>query len=158
MRTPLEHRRRGGRAAGEPQLFRPSLARRLNLPLSYWVNGTLIAGIGIALLGYGLGSLEATGLSLSTLSVLVILYPWLFRGRLGLGDGRHLAVGGRHAERGRNIVWTGAARIMVAIAVLGATGHLDGYFLQMREYAQLAWGKESRGPRRRSRSTRAARP
>jgi hypothetical protein len=34
---------------------------------------------------------------------------------------------------------------MVAIAVLGSTGHVYGYFLQIREHAQLAWGKDTMG-------------
>jgi hypothetical protein len=134
--------------AGQPR--RNYLVRHwrgeLSLPVSYWINGTLIAGVGVALLGAGLGALEATGLSLSTLSMLVLVFlalsglVWLWS-MVGIWRSA-----GRHPDRGGNVFWTGAARIRVALAVLGATGRVYGYLLQTREYAQLASGRDPMGP------------
>lgn len=118
----------------------------LSLPVSYWVNGTLIAGIGMGLLSAGLGAIAATGLSLSSLSILIILFlalsgvVWLWS-LVGIWRSA-----GHHPDRGGNVFWTGAARIIVALAVLGATGRVYGYLLQIREYVQLATGRDPMGP------------
>jgi len=118
---------------------------QLSLPVSYWINGTLLG----MLLGAALPALKGLlGISdslrqvalffVATICIVYLSWLWSF-----VGIWRSA---GRHAQRGGSAFWGYAARGSVMLGVFGAVVQMVTiYGPQLREFTMLAMGKDTMG-------------
>ncbi len=117
----------------------------LPLPLSYWINGSLISGAA-TILAIGLtqeidggdSSLQAWALWALALNLLVITV-WIW-GIVGIWRSAS-----RHAHRGGSPAWATVAKFMVIIGSLNTAGQLSKSSLQLVEMSSLAIGSDPIG-------------
>ncbi|MBX3562315.1 MAG: hypothetical protein KF780_10945 [Sphingomonas sp.] len=116
----------------------------LSLPISYWVNGSILfivtamVGNVILLAISNSSSLRAIAIVSAVLILLfVVMRVWAVVG-IWRSAGRHVARGGAQ-------FWATAARTMVVLGVLGSGAQLRDLWLQFSEFAQLAAGSDPIG-------------
>lgn len=117
----------------------------LPLPLSYWINGSLVAGLTLALTGLARSRIEQgdTSLRLASAGVLGLML-------LGLVVWLWSAVGiwrsaGRHVGRGGSAFWAFAARAMVVLGALNTAAQLVSLSPVVAEFSQIAAGDDPIG-------------
>jgi hypothetical protein len=117
----------------------------LSLPVSYWVNGVVLAGV----VSFSTLSLvrmaESSGLSLQALAAIYLVYLvcagvlWLWS-MVGIWRSA-----GFHEERGGAPGWATVAKIVVILGLLGAIGQSRNTALAASEYTRLAMGDDPMG-------------
>jgi hypothetical protein len=117
----------------------------LSLPLSYWINGSLVTGATTGLVIAVQAQLEKGDYSLQALSAIIVALTtlatavWLW-GAVGIW--RSAA---KHVTRGGKAFWAGAAQTMVIIGALNTAGQLVKTAPQLAEYGQIAAGSDPIG-------------
>lgn len=113
----------------------------LSLPVSYWINGSLIGAV-MVVLGQILRTFDHWSLRttasvwLAFLSVLLVLTVWSTVGIMRSAP--------RHVERGGSAVWASAAQVVTILGALAFVGKCGTQiFPQMKEYASLAFNSDS---------------
>lgn len=118
----------------------------LPLPVSYWINGTLLSLVSIAVI-FAVGTLEqysfaslrlVSATSLALLAGSVLSSAW---STVGIWRSA-----GHHVSRGGSNGWAIVARTMVVFSVFGALSHLITTVVpQMRVYGLIAIGQDPIG-------------
>ncbi|CAG2144576.1 hypothetical protein CUPL110328_14265 [Cupriavidus plantarum] len=118
---------------------------QLPLPVSYWINGTLVAtllGMALPALGklFGVSDSLRQLAMFSILAICVVYLSWVWS---FVGIWRSA---GRHAMRGGSTFWAYAARGSVLLGVCAAVGQMvTTYGPELREFAALAMGRDAIG-------------
>jgi len=116
----------------------------LSLARSYWVNGSLLAGAGVNLLGTYLGTIEHASLRMVALQAIAFLF-------IAIGAWVWSVVGiwrsaDAHPSRGGALSWAVVAKFFVVIGALVMAGKLTTSFgPQIKEFSQIALGKDPLG-------------
>jgi hypothetical protein len=117
----------------------------LSLPVSYWINGSLISGVAAIVLVALTSEIERSSLSLQlfALSSVALSFATLVIWAWGIvGIWRSSS---RHAERGGSSVWATIAKGMVIVGSLNVAGQLSASSLQLIEASRLALGSDPIG-------------
>lgn len=117
----------------------------LPLPLSYWINGTLVSGASaVFILAFAAeiegsnASLQAWALAMLALNIVAIaIWVW---GIVGIWRSSS-----RHEQRGGSPAWATVAKFMVVIGSLNVAGQLSTSSLQLIETSKLAAGTDPIG-------------
>lgn len=118
----------------------------LSLGIAYWLNGSVLAGIGIVALAAAVALMEKSGYSLRAISF-ASLGTWLFAVIVWLWS----IVGiwrsaNHHVARGGVSAWANAARVMVVLGTFAMAGELSTTILpQIKEFALIASGNDPLG-------------
>lgn len=118
----------------------------LTLPVSYWVNGTLLAGIGMFIIlmlvnmmgssGYSLRVIAMVSLAVMSLAVAVTIWSLV-----GIWRSANL-----HVSRGGASGWASTAKVMVFLGFLTQVGNLNSHIIpQVKEFGLIAVGKDPIG-------------
>jgi hypothetical protein len=126
--------------------FRRHWKGRLSLSVSYWINGSLIVGIGTIFSAFVLRTIPELGGSIRLISLASIIFifgyfsAWVWS---VVGIWRSA---GHHAERGGNQVWASLARGVVILGGVAMAGQLSTtYIPAIKEYGLLIAGIDSLG-------------
>ena len=117
----------------------------LSLPISYWINGNLVAALNaILILAVGAEIKNSTYslqmVSVFTIALIVVaLSAWIW-GAAGIWRSAS-----KHASRGGTPFWAFAAQAMVVIGALNTSNQLAKIVPQLAEYSQLAVGHDPIG-------------
>ncbi|MCZ8325777.1 MAG: hypothetical protein O9283_10995 [Sphingomonadaceae bacterium] len=117
----------------------------LPLPLSYWINGSLISGVSAALIVAFASEVENSNASLQSwaLAILALNFVaiaiWVW-GIVGIWRSAS-----RHEQRGGSPAWATVAKFMVVIGSLNVAGQLSTSSLQLIETSKLAAGSDPIG-------------
>lgn len=117
----------------------------LTLPVSYWINGSLVTALVAGLLFAINVQLNASSSSLRTVSAAAIVLALL-----GFGVWIWTAVGiwrsaSKHAGRGGSAVWANIARGMIVLGALNYSAQLARSLPQLAEMGQIAAGRDPIG-------------
>jgi hypothetical protein len=117
----------------------------LTLPLSYWVNGTLISAVSAGIIFTVASSIESSDTSLQSwaLGMLALNLAALAISVWGLvGIWRSSS---RHEQRGGSPAWASIAKFMVIVGALNLVGELSTNSKQLLETSQIATGSDPIG-------------
>lgn len=118
----------------------------LPLPVSYWVNGTLLGIASVAVIAL-VGMLEQS--SFASLRLVAVTNLGLLAGSVLSSAWSTVGIwrsAGHHVSRGGSNGWAIVARIMVVFSVIGALSHLAKTVVpQMRVYGLIAIGEDPIG-------------
>jgi len=118
----------------------------LTLPVSYWVNGGIVAFAIVAFLGVLVRAVSEAGSSLRAISIVacitVLLIPAIWVWSV-VGIWRSA---GKHADRGGSAGWARAAKVMVVLGAFSMAGQTKSMLVpQFMEFAQIAIGHDPIG-------------
>ena len=132
--------------AGSANYFVRHWRGELSLPVAFWINGVVFAGIALAILANFVAEMGQWGASLRTVSLaslgvlLLAVAEWLWA---AVGIWRSA---GRHAGRGGSPDWAGAAKVMVVLGFLSMTVDLSNTIVpQVKELGLIAIGDDPIG-------------
>lgn len=117
----------------------------LSLPVSYWINGSLLTVVCTGLIAI-IGALERRSFSLRLVAVTSLV---ILAGTIALCVWSMVGIwrsAGHHSSRGGSSGWAVAARVMVVFGVIGGVSNLTKSVLpQMHEFALIAIGQDPIG-------------